>query len=73
MEGYAGKDITLLFDVDVCVAGGGPSGTAAAINAARKGALLSSLNVAWLWEGWRYWDASILLWILRRRAVTRPM
>ena len=54
MEGYAGKDITLLFDVDVCVAGGGPSGTAAAINAARKGALLSSLNVAWLWEGWRY-------------------
>ena len=36
MEGYAGKDITLLFDVDVCVAGGGPSGTAAAINAARK-------------------------------------
>ncbi|MBR4696492.1 MAG: FAD-dependent oxidoreductase [Selenomonadaceae bacterium] len=35
---YAGKNIPVLFSVDVCVAGGGPAGTAAAINAARNGA-----------------------------------
>ena len=35
---YAGKEIPVLYDVDVCVCGGGPSGTAAAINAARNGA-----------------------------------
>ncbi len=35
---YAGREIPVLFSVDVCVAGGGPSGTAAAIMAARKGA-----------------------------------
>ena len=34
---YAGKDIPILYNVDVCVCGGGPSGTAAAICAARKG------------------------------------
>ena len=33
---YADRDIPLLFDADVCVCGGGPAGTAAAINAARK-------------------------------------
>lgn len=32
---YAGKEIPILYDVDVCVCGGGPSGTAAAINAAK--------------------------------------
>ena len=31
-------NIPVLYDVDVCVAGGGPSGTAAAISAAKKGA-----------------------------------
>lgn len=35
---YAGRDIPVLFSVDVCVAGGGPSGAAAAILSARKGA-----------------------------------
>lgn len=35
---YAGKNIPVLFTADVCVAGGGPSGTAAAIQAARNGA-----------------------------------
>ena len=35
---YAGKKIPVLYNVDVCVCGGGPSGTAAAINSARKGA-----------------------------------
>ena len=35
---YAGKKIPVLYDVDVCICGGGPSGTAAAISAARKGA-----------------------------------
>ena len=35
---YAGRELPVLFDVDVCVCGGGPAGTAAAINAARKGA-----------------------------------
>ena len=35
---YAGKEIPILYDVDVCVCGGGPSGTAAAVNSARKGA-----------------------------------
>ncbi len=35
---YSGREIPVLFSVDVCVAGGGPSGTAAAIMAARKGA-----------------------------------
>ena len=35
---YGGKEIPVLFSVDVCVAGGGPSGTAAAIMAARNGA-----------------------------------
>ena len=35
---YAGKNIPVLYDVDVCVCGGGPSGTAAAINAAKNGA-----------------------------------
>ena len=34
---YADRDIPLLFDADVCVCGGGPAGTAAAINAARNG------------------------------------
>ena len=36
---YAGKKIPVLYDMDVCVIGGGPAGTAAAINAARNGAL----------------------------------
>ena len=35
---YAGKEIPVLYSVDVCVAGGGPAGTAAAIQAARNGA-----------------------------------
>ena len=35
---YAGKEIPVLYDVDICVCGGGPSGTAAAICAARNGA-----------------------------------
>ena len=35
---YADKNTSVLYDVDVCVCGGGPSGTAAAINAARNGA-----------------------------------
>ena len=35
---YAGKNIPVLYNVDVCVCGGGPSGTAAAICAARNGA-----------------------------------
>ena len=35
---YAGKEIPVLFDADVCVCGGGPSGTAAAVSAARRGA-----------------------------------
>ena len=36
---YAGRKIPVLYDMDVCVIGGGPAGTAAAINAARNGAL----------------------------------
>ena len=36
---YAGKKIPVLYDMDVCVIGGGPAGTAAAISAARGGAL----------------------------------
>ena len=35
---YAGRDVPLLYGADCCVIGGGPSGTAAAINAARHGA-----------------------------------
>ena len=35
---YAGRQIPVLYDTDVCVAGGGPAGTAAAILAARGGA-----------------------------------
>lgn len=35
---YANKKIPVLYDVDICVCGGGPSGTAAAIEAARHGA-----------------------------------
>ena len=35
---YAGREIPVLFSVDVCVVGGGPAGTAAAILAARNGA-----------------------------------
>ena len=35
---YAGREIPVLFSADVCVAGGGPSGTAAAVMAARNGA-----------------------------------
>ena len=35
---YAGKEIPVLFSVDVCVAGGGPAGTAAAIMAGGNGA-----------------------------------
>lgn len=35
---YAGKEIPILYDVDICVCGGGPGGTAAAISAARNGA-----------------------------------
>ena len=34
---YANKKIPVLYDVDICVCGGGPSGTAAAILAARNG------------------------------------
>jgi len=33
---YAGREIPVLYSVDVCVAGGGPSGTAAAVMAARN-------------------------------------
>ena len=36
---YAGRQIPVLYDMDVCVVGGGPAGTAAAIHAARGGAL----------------------------------
>ena len=35
---YADKKIPVLYSVDVCICGGGPSGTAAAVNAARNGA-----------------------------------
>lgn len=35
---YAEKKIPVLYSVDVCICGGGPSGTAAAVNAARNGA-----------------------------------
>ena len=35
---YAGKNIPVLYNVDICVCGGGPSGTAAAISAARNDA-----------------------------------
>ena len=35
---YAGRDIPVLYSVDVFVAGGGPAGTAAAVMAARNGA-----------------------------------
>lgn len=35
---YAGKKIPVIYSVDVCICGGGPSGTAAAVNAARNGA-----------------------------------
>ncbi len=33
---YANKKIPVLYSADVCVCGGGPAGTAAAVNAARK-------------------------------------
>ena len=56
---YAGKEIPVLYSVDVCVAGGGPSGTAAAIMAA--------------WAVWPYWDACIPLWIPMRRTAILPM
>ncbi len=36
---YAGKKIPVLYDTDVCICGGGPAGTAAAINAARNGVM----------------------------------
>ena len=36
---YAGRKIPVIYDTDVCVVGGGPAGTAAAVNAARGGAL----------------------------------
>ena len=35
---YSNKKIPVLYNVDICVCGGGPSGTAAAISAARNGA-----------------------------------
>lgn len=35
---YAGREIPVLYDTAVCVIGGGPAGTAAAIQAARNGA-----------------------------------
>ena len=35
---YAGKEIPVLYRADVCVCGGGPAGTAAAVGAARHGA-----------------------------------
>ena len=34
---YAGKKIPVIYSVDVCVCGGGPSGTAAAVNSAKNG------------------------------------
>ena len=35
---YNGKKIPVLYSVDVCICGGGPSGTAAAVNSAKNGA-----------------------------------
>ncbi|HCB93410.1 MAG TPA: hypothetical protein DEP57_06330, partial [Selenomonas sp.] len=35
---YGKEELNVLYDVDVCVVGGGPSGTAAAVSAARNGA-----------------------------------
>ena len=35
---YPDRNLPVLYNVDVCVCGGGPAGTAAAINAARNGA-----------------------------------
>ena len=35
---YAGKKIPVLYSADVCICGGGPAGTAAAVNAAKSGA-----------------------------------
>ena len=35
---YADKKIPVLYSVDVCICGGGPAGTAAAVNAAKNGA-----------------------------------
>lgn len=36
---YAERKVPVLYDMDVCVVGGGPAGTAAAVSAARGGAL----------------------------------
>lgn len=45
------KKLETLFDVDVCVAGGGPSGLAAAIMAARKGAKVVLLEAGTCFGG----------------------
>ncbi len=38
VPGFSGKGLPVLYDSDVCVVGGGAAGTAAAVNAARRGA-----------------------------------
>ena len=45
---YADRDIPVLFNADVCVCGGGPSGVAAAVNAAQNGmsTVLIEKNIA---------------------------
>ena len=45
------KSIEIRYDVDVCVAGGGPSGVAAAVSAARKGAKVLLLEAQGFFGG----------------------
>ena len=37
VPGFSGEGLPVLYETDVCVVGGGAAGTAAAINAARRG------------------------------------
>ena len=70
---YAGREIPVLFSTDVCVAGGGPSGVAAAIMAARNGAKTVLIERGVALGGLAVWAVSIPLWIHMRRIATRPM
>jgi NADPH-dependent 2,4-dienoyl-CoA reductase/sulfur reductase-like enzyme len=68
---YAGKEIPLLYNVDVCVCGGGPSGTAAAISAARNGAKVVLIEKGIALGGLATLGCVYPLWILTRLTVIR--
>ena len=59
MVDFENADLPTLFNIDVCVVGGGSAGTAAAVTAARRAQRWFLWSRAFPWAGWRHKAAFI--------------